>query len=273
MENEKDYTKNIIAFLETGRLKDVFDSLSLSLANLQNWQLKEQLNELEQTYKSMLSYVSEGAEDPQRNKVYQSLIRSAYNLSDHVFSQLQTLNASGYYYDKKRAFKHGGSYPSLERLIASFEENLNKQALNSLLAQENEQATQIKKEIESIAKQIFNYVWLADDLGKENKQILSRLLSGQINSLPVQCLLITALTLNLLEVFDENKVALLLESCDNENEEIRQRAIIGVLLVFRKHDHRLHLYPEIYNRLKHLSEDKSFPPSTVPIYPLVKLIT
>lgn len=265
IENVKNYTQNIITSLETGKLKDVFDSLSLLLSNLQNWQLKEQLSELEQTYKAMLSYVSEGIEDPQRNKVYQDLIRSAYNLSDRVFLQLQILDAPGYYYDRKRAFKHGGSYPALEQLAVSLEENLNKQTLNSLLEQENDQTVQIKKEIESITKQIFDCVWLEDDLGKGNKQILSGLLSEQINSLPTKCLIITALSLNTLESFDENKVELLLESCDNKNEEIRQRAIVGVLLVFRKYDYRLHLYPEIYNRLKYLSEDKSFVKSVVNI--------
>ena len=265
VENVKNSTQNIIASLETGKLKDVFDSLSLLLSNLQNWQLKEKLSELEQTYRAMLSYVSEGIEDPQRNKVYQNLIRSTYNLSDHVFLQLQTLDAPGYYYDRKRIFKRGGSYPALEQLVASLEESLNKQALNSLLEQENEQAIQIKKEIESITKQIFDFIWLEDNLGKGNKQILSGLLTNPINPLSTQCLIITALTLNLQEAFDDNSIELLLESCDNNNEEIRQRAIIGVLLTFRKYDYRLHLYPEIYNRLKHLSEEKSFVKSVVNI--------
>ncbi|MDR0232122.1 MAG: hypothetical protein LBI82_08395 [Dysgonamonadaceae bacterium] len=264
-EDIKKHARNIAVCLEQRKLKDVFDSLSLLLSNLQNWQLKEQLNELEQTYKAMLSYVSEGIEDPQRNKVYQNLIRSAYGLSDHVLSQLQVIDSPGYYYDRKRIFKQAGHYPALEQLVVSLEESLNKQALNSLLEQENEQTIQIRKELESTTKLIFNYIWLGDDLGKENKQILSGLLSDQINSHPVQCLIITALTLNLQETFDENKIELLLESCDNKNEEIRQRAIIGVLLAFRKYDYRLYLYPEIYNRWQHLSEDKSFIKSVVTI--------
>jgi len=252
-------TKNISLFLEQGKLKDAFDLLASLLSNHPNWKLKEKLEELELTYKAMLGYVSEGIEDPQRSNVYQALLRSTYNLSDDVLLHLQTQIAPGYYFDKKRILKYEGNNRSLEQLILALEEIANKQALNSLLEQDNEQNTQLlKQEKESITKDFFNHIWLGDRLIKDDKQILSDLLSNRLNSLVIQNLVITALTLNLQEFFDENKIGLLLESCENENEEIRQRAIIGVLLTFRKYDYRLHLYPEINNRLSHLSEDKSF---------------
>ena len=257
-EDVKKYAQNISFSLGQGQLKDTFDSLSFLLLNLQNWPLREKLEELEQTYKAMLRYVSGGIEDPQRNKIHQELLRSTYKLSDNVLSQLRTQIAPGYYYDRKRIVKYEGVNQKLEQLILAFDEIANKQALNSLLEQEHEQSIQLKQEKEILAKDIFNYIWLKDDLSKGDKKLLSGLLSNQLNSVAVQSLIITALTLNLQESFDENKIELLLESCENTNEEIRQRAIIGVLLAFRKYDHRLHLYPEINHRLNYLSEDKSF---------------
>ena len=257
-ENIKKHALNIAHSLEKRKLKDVFEQLTFLLSDCPNWELKEKLEELELTYKAMLSYVAGGIEDPERNKIYQALLRSTYNLSDDILLHLRTQIAPGYYYDRKRILKYEGGNRNLEQLILALEEIADKQALNSLLEQENEQGIQLKQEKETLAKEIFNHIWLKDDLNKGDKQMLSDLLSKQFSSTIIQNLIITALTLSLQEFFDENKIKLLLESCENENEEIRQRAIIGVLLAYRKYDNRLHLYPEINNRLNHLSEDKSF---------------
>ncbi len=257
-EDIKQYIQSINSSLETGKVKEVVNMLSLLLSNLQNWQLRERLNELEQTYKTMLNYMEEGVEDPQREKVYADLIRALYKLFDDISVQLQTQYAQGFYYDKKRVFEAQEPKPDFDRLAHSLEEVAGKQALNSVLGENNEQGISLEKEKEAITKQIFDYIWLSNDCCKEEKEILSELLSNKLNPISTQCLIIAALTLNLLETFDESKIEILLESCEHENEEIRQRAIIGTLLTLRKYDQRLHLYPEINNRLGHLSEDNSF---------------
>ncbi|MCL2651799.1 MAG: hypothetical protein FWD60_12370 [Candidatus Azobacteroides sp.] len=263
IENIKKYAQDIIFSLEKRKLKDAFDQISFLLSNGQNWQLKEKLNELEQTYKTMLGYVEKGVEDPQLDKIYQDLFRSTYQLMDDVLLQLQTRHTSGFYYDKKRYFKFQDTDADLKQLLLSLDEVVDKQALNSLLEQSNEQSLQLKQEQESLNKQIFNLVWLNDDCNEEDKQLLSYLLSNELIPVSTRSLVITALTLNLQESFDENRMELLLESCNNKKEEIRQRAIIGVLLAFRKYDNRLHLYPGINHLLEHLSEDNSFITSVI----------
>ncbi len=134
-----------------------------------------------------------------------------------------------------------------------------------MLNEKNEQSLQLKQELDSLNKQIFNFVWLDDDYSEVEKQSLSNLLSNELIPISTRSLVITALTLNLQETFDESKIEILLESCSNKEKEIRQRAIIGILLTFRKYDSRLHLYPDINHLLEHLSEDNSFITSVVNI--------
>ena len=264
-ENINKFARNITLSLEQGKLKDAFERLAFLLSNWQNWQVKEQLNELEQTYKTMLKYVAEGIEDPLRNKVYQDLFRSTYKLTDNALFQLRTQVDARFYYSKKRYFKLSEPNVNLFQLLHSLEDIIDKQTLNSLLEEKNQQSWQLKQELESLNKQIFNFVWLSDDYNEEEKQIFSNLLSSELIPASTQSLVITALTLNLQETFDENKIELLLESCSNKNKEIRQRAIVGILLIFRKYDNRLHLYPGINYLLEHLSEDNSFIVSVVNI--------
>ncbi len=251
--------------LENFQLKEAFDYLHSWIQSLQNWLLEEELNELELTYKAMLSYFSKGVEDTQQDKVYHDLLRSSYKLADGVLLQYQIKNSSSFYFDKKRIFKQHESEHNLKNLSISLDDIIGKQALSSLLENENDLSVSLHKDLETIARQIFDFVWLNDDLDKDEWNILSNLLSNHSNPFSVQCLIVTGLTLGLLENFDANKIELLLETCENSHQEVRQRAIVGLLLVFRKYDKRLYLYPEIDNRLMHLSENKSFVKSVVNI--------
>jgi len=66
------------------------------------------------------------------------------------------------------------------------------------------------------------------------------------------------LTMGLLFTFDERKALILFSSYENDNEAVRQRALVGLLLFLRKYDTRLWLYPQITGRLDYLCESKDF---------------
>ena len=83
-------------------------------------------------------------------------------------------------------------------------------------------------------------------------------LNSKLYPLSLQCLIISAITLNLEEIFDERKALVLLDTCENEQEELRQRALTGLLIFLRRYDKRLYLYPNINNRLQHLAEQNKF---------------
>ena len=257
-ENTKKYAQNITLSLEQRKLKEALDQLAILLSYGYNWQLKEELDGLEHTYKTMLNYIAEGVEDPQLGKILHDLFRSTYKLLDNIVLQLQIQYGTGLYYDKKRVLKYQGSDTGLAQSLCSLEELNDKQAINSLLEEKNEQTLQLKQGIESLNKQIFNHIWLNEDCDNDSKLLISNLLQNELIADSSRCQVVTALTLSLQEVFDENKIELLLKSCNNPNEEIRQRAIIGILLTFRKYDKRLHLYSGINHLLEHLAEDKSF---------------
>jgi tetratricopeptide (TPR) repeat protein len=71
-------------------------------------------------------------------------------------------------------------------------------------------------------------------------------------------LLVSALTLALKAFLDEEKLLLLFEAYKVREEEVRQRALIGILLVLYCYDQWIYLYPEVYNRLSHWMEHPDF---------------
>ncbi|MDR1632641.1 MAG: tetratricopeptide repeat protein [Dysgonamonadaceae bacterium] len=246
--------------LEQKRLKQSFEILASLLANLSNWQLKERLNELEENYKMMLRYLTDGVKDPQQEKIYHDLLRSVYQLAEQTILEIKTTHSWSYTYEARRTLLYSPPETSTQ-LLKLIDDLTGKITLNDLLdegEEKNKNLQSIEKERESIEGKIFRLIWTSDLWTAEEEKNWSEILQNELNPVTLQSLIISASILSLEELFDARKINLLFDACENRDEEIRQRALTGVLLFLRRYNKRLYLYPNIGNRLQHLSEDKRF---------------
>ncbi|GHT10154.1 hypothetical protein FACS189426_09930 [Bacteroidia bacterium] len=252
--------QHITEALEQKRLKKAFDSLTFLLSNLQNWQLKERLLDLEDNYKMMLHYLTDGVKDPQQETIYNDLFRSVYQLSDQVILQTKTAHSWSFFYDNRKSLDFYVPETSIQ-LIDILDGIVSKITLVDLLEEgeeRNRNLQSLEKEREKVQTKIFRKIWLSDLWTAGEQEIWSKALNNQLNPNSILSLIVSAMTLSLEETFDEKKVKLLFDTCENENEELRQRALTGLLLFLRRYDKRLYLYPSINNRLDLLSENKQF---------------
>lgn len=254
------YFHKIVESMESKRLKQTFEILVSLLSDLPNWQLKEKLYELEDNYKMMLRYLTDGVKDPQQEKIYHDLLRSLYQIADQTILEIKTIYSWSIAYEYRKElsrFVPENAY----QLIENLNDIVSKIALTELL-EENEKKDEnlqsIVKEREKIETNIFHTIRLNERWNADEQKLWSEALKSELNSDTLRCLIITALTLNLEELFDEKKIELLLEACENKNEEIRQRALTGVLLFIRRYDKRLYLYPKLENHLQYLVENRQF---------------
>ena len=258
--NVQKQINEIYLSLEQKKLRKTFWLLDQILFDLQNWELNEKKNELETTYQFMLRYLTEDAEDPERYHIYEDLLRSCYRLVDLACDQWNTKNARGLYFDRKRALGHIAFDGPLASLFASIQDIAGKISLLNLLEEDehNENRFELEKEEEALFIKIFQLVWLKEQLTLEELKLIGNFFNGKLNSYIIKCLLVSAITLTLQFSFDENKALILLQACENPEEEINQRALIGLLLFLYKYDKRIWLYPQIQNQLNHLSESEKF---------------
>jgi tetratricopeptide (TPR) repeat protein len=257
----KKITRKAYSSLEQKRLKDTFDSLVPAFAELQNWQLEEKKNELETTYKFMLRYLTQGVKDPEQHHIYGDLLRSCYKLVDITVNQLNIKYSSGVYYDNKRTNLYSPTNNSIISLLTSIEDIEGKISLISLLEdgeEKEDRLPEFKKEIENISDKLFMEIWLNEQLSAEDTKALNCFIDDKTHSYVATCLIISALTLGNQFIFDENKVLLLMQACGNQHENIRQRALIGLLMGLHKYDSRLSIYPQVLHRLEHLAESEGF---------------
>lgn len=229
--------------LDKRSLRDALDSLKNILDMHPDSQLLGKLEEVRTTYEYMLKYMLEGVEDPDRMKVYDKLLDTAYYLNDRLRINRLAPLSTRYYYDRLRFYQlvPARSISDLQLDLEAFMGNLAD-----------------RKRHEEAAAELFYRTWLSvrwtEKEEKEAKELLQSVLVPE-NDL---ALFVSALTLSLTVSFDIRKFMLLLDAYEQPSLQVNQRALVGIAFLVMLYDPRLAIYPEINARIQLLNENPSF---------------
>ncbi|MCF6333724.1 MAG: hypothetical protein L3J11_10615 [Draconibacterium sp.] len=242
------------------KLKPAFDSLEKSISENGLVVYMEEWRILEQTYQYMLKYTVDGIQDPERQKIYRKLIVSVFELNDKIFEAAQLKKSPSIEYEKMRAFQ-GITSTDIEFLESELENYYLQEELVSLVNETDIKSSSKKTDAKNHQKKIvalFNYVWFRDKLLPKEIDFLHRFFTNGLIRKSYQSFIISALVLSLQRHFDEEKFMLLFDVFELENEELKQRALVGLLINFYKYDSRMPFYPAITGRLKIVNEGPGF---------------
>lgn len=250
------YLQRLALALQRRQGKAAFDQLHTLLSSLQNWQLQEKLQSLEGTYKTMLHYVAQNIRDPHREKIYAELTRSLFQIADDALYRLNTANNNTLFYEKKRS-AHFYIPETVPQLLDQWNVLHDQITLAQLLenAPYSLKLQNLIQDKQTAASKLFLSVWLSDPWTNDDKNIWTPIFQAPPTDGALPNLIVTALTLNLLELFDEKKALLLFEASQNPDASIQHRALTGILLFLRKYDYRIEHYPSLRERLHQLAEN------------------
>jgi len=250
-------TANLIfTQLKNRRLKEALDSLRNWILTVQLPAYSDKIDELEANYRLMLQYAVEGASDPQRDAVYFGFIRKAFHLSDIIREELLTKYSSGYDYTQIRYASQLSS--GLDYFVASLEEQSVNRSLGTLLEEglsAQGKKLEYSRQHEQTRLEMFRHVWLSSEVQADSFTAL--LANNSIDEID-KSFAVSALTLNLLRVFNEERLGLLMNACQHAEPSVRQRALVGLAIIFSHYDDRLAYYDSIKSRLALLSDDQAF---------------
>lgn len=232
----------IIGSLDNKELKNAFDFLQSLIAGSKEYSFQDKLNELQDTYKYMLRYRIEGINDPMQGQIYHNLQASAYELADLIKHQALALESPLYFYSRRRTFQ---SYP-----------NMPYDKLHLRLRNEYEVRNMI--DVESLNTSLFNEIWVSNPLTQEESLQIKSILEDKSLPFISGCQIVSALILGLQAAFDKEKLMLLFDAAGSSDEEIRVRALIGILVTLYTYRKRTTLYPQITDRLAALAEVPGF---------------
>lgn len=249
----------ICQLLSDRKLKPAFDLLEQMISANGLGEFGDQLFDLEQNYRFMLKYTVEGIKDPERQKIYHHILLATFELADYCADSLKMKFSTSLEYQKKRGFARItiGNISDYFVQLESFhlENELRSLVTDSTPGVKNEQDAE--NHYQKIIN-LFYHFWFKNKLiAEETTAVKSNLQNPHIPN-HEKALLITSLTLGLLLLFDEQKIMLLFEGYESENEEVSMRALAGLLLSLYYYDRRISLFPVITARLAMLNEKNAF---------------
>jgi len=248
--------KSVSHFLVSGQVKNAFDKTRLLVNELQNGEFSDRLNDLEQNYRFLLHYYITGIEDPQRKSVYNKLIAKIFVLNSELREELIVRNSSNYEYTQKRYYPFTKRYHTTIDLFNALKYYHNQTAL---LKNNNEihdvELKRLRSNFELIIPEFFGLFWLSTVIGSQEKVLFNQVMNKDYPGWIEKTMLVSALTLNLWRMFDENKLMLLFDACLIDEQQVKQRALVGLCFVMAKYNRFLPFFPSIRNRLVLLADD------------------
>ena len=232
----------IIGSLDSKELKNAFDSIQALISGSRELSFQDKLNELQDTYKYMLRYCIEGAKDPMQEQIYNKIQTSSYELADRIRHKALAVESPLAFYSRRRSLK---VQPNV-----TFE--------NLHLQLSKHYATGNNAEYDAILMVLFNKIWVSDPFTVEEAFVIKNILFDNELPFTTGCQIVSSLMLGLQAAFDLEKLMLLFDAAGHENEEIKVRALISILLTLYVYRKRTALYPQIINRLDALSETPGF---------------
>ena len=249
-EIERMYQK-VCALICTQQLKSALDELEKLSRFTTKADYYYQLETFSENYKTLLRYAFDGYHDPQQQNILDGLCGSMLSLADDIKQTLLSTELPTKKYEKQILLNEFGEDPQL--IAGRIEEMFFHREVNKLI--EETDILPIRQ-----ADQIFKLIWLTSKFTNEHIALISQINRSEQVKWHEKCLVVSAITLSVLNHFDLNKILLLLEFVEAHENQVYQRALTGLVIGLLFYDNRLQFFPELIVKLKKLSSDETIIP-------------
>lgn len=255
IQNIKKQAQRVAGLLRQKSIKEAFDILKTMIAESGQGDLSNMLEQLETTYKFMLQYTIEGINDPERQSIYMKLIADTYSLLDKTVATLKERYSSDWVTSKKKVV-NGKTEPL--QFVSEITDYQIREELLELISAAPSANSQTDNSYLDVLTDLFDYLWLSDTYKDKEQSTVTEIIESEEITVFEKSLVTSAITLGLLRSFDVAKFELLFTLYDQDQGEIKMRALTGILLNLFKHSSRLNVFPELKQRFSLLSDDKEF---------------
>lgn len=254
--------KDIIRLLEEHRLKEAIAQLLSVARETENWELQTDIDNLQTTYAYLLQYAEQGTPDPERKQQYQLLYRSLYEMADRADYCLRVKTEKSFFTEALSRSCDLLS-PEFEEMSETLDSYTSDVAVAGLSAEGTKKAEEgivaLRRRRQKTVDRIFDSVWTSSVWGEGeciNAMGLYYMPSARQEDISV---LVSAVTLGLLRMFDWRKYLFLLEAYRYYASDMAgQRALVGVALATYYHEERLKMYPELIERFYEYAKGVKF---------------
>jgi tetratricopeptide (TPR) repeat protein len=253
-----DKHQQVIQLIEDHRINEAMDAMGSMAVVCINRDLGIQLEKHRDTYRNMLKYSFELGDDPEKEAVFRRLMRALLELNDDIREDILMKQRLISYYQLKQEVEQERMTSNSSDLAESLafrkeiEFILSEEDTTGDRTSEKDQPADYRKSLLSI----FRMIWLTDKFREAEISMAGKICKSKLIPWYDKSILVSSLTLSLIRHFDIQKVNLLFDFFEEGENQVWQRALIGLFLGLYFHDCRLNFYPEITHRLEVARENQ-----------------
>lgn len=240
--------QQIVSLLHSRRVIDAVERLRILVGESQKEYINERIDNLVDTYRNILKYSFTASHDPEREKVYNYLLRSLLELADELKEMLLTSERINNTYAQKFDLQRERR-PERREVLALLEQLTYDDKIPGSKPENLMDPDQYQPGREKILVKIFNIIWLSDKYSDAEIEMLNATCNSKRMPWHDKALVVSALTLSLLRYFDVNKFMVLFRFAAQNEEIVWQRALTGLFLAFLKYNDRVYLYPQLQEKI------------------------
>ena len=230
-------------------LQEALSCIQGILSDCESPEMNREAESLRQDYGMMLTFMAQGGVDPQRAVVHRSLTNRAFALLDRG-ARLYRLRHIKDLYADIAARHHGTEAEPYEMLAARADLLREKRAETRSHSLTDEEESLLYATYDKL----FEHVWTAPLFHPSDAEELESFIERQEPA--GQALLISSVTLAVLQYFDPQKYRILLHFCKSETNEVRARALTAAVWAYMRFTTRFAQYPDLKDGLSLLSQDE-----------------
>lgn len=236
-------------------------------------QIRDVLDNIEQSYRFLLKYLAEGSNDPSREKLFCDLRYRLYALVRNLETEENASESPLLYFSTLRSlrYSHLTFSDALGRFL-SVDSALQLTPIYNDNKQLTEEAKKLMTEKDRAMKDIFSVIWTLPVGERKQLEAIVNVSADADISFELRALIVAALTLSLLQTYDSEKLIALLDiESRSVDQRIRARALTGIVLSIALYAPLLQPDNKLDNRFEVWKDDlTNYPRLREVVYALVK---
>ena len=251
----KQSRERVCTLLDQARMSEAFEALEPMLAEAGVWELREQVEQLQMSYRFMLQYLSQGIVDPQRHEVLAHITHGLYTITDQCAITLLEPLSHEVFYARRREL----GATTLDEMVGRLRVEQGKLELLSGVPEgerDKQAIATVVQQAELHETSIFNKIWSTFPTTDSDVQCITALLADDALPDHTKCLVVSALLLGLLRVYDERKLLLLADAyATSPSALVQLRALVGLLIALKLHSRRASGSTAIASHLRAITDE------------------
>ena len=241
-EELKQRARQIRNLLLHARLKEALELIQIQMSGVSDIEVLSRFEDIDRAYHYMLQYYSQGSPDEHRTEVYNQLVRRTLLLNDEVLqSRLQPASMLLYYQHLRSRLSRTENIEGLRLQLESFV------------------STSDTGTHEHTLGLLFDLVWTNGQWSTSDSKEMLELIDSPLVMEDDSALMVSAVTLSLMERFDPLKVIFLCQAAENLSLMVSLRALTGLAISLLGYRDIMPYFNEVRSRIALLQDVPGIP--------------